>query len=308
MTYDQLVAFTSVAAEGTFTGASNALHKSQPAVSKLIRNLEGELGVVLFDRTRYRATLTDAGSVFYERAAAVVESTHALRGFGFALGGKVEAIVRLAVEAVTPLDPIVKILRAAEARFPSVRVELHTERLAGAAEALHERRADVVVATMLGIDAAKVDAMPFRRVRIVAVARTDHPVATRRPPIPPALLRAHPQIVLRDSAQASSLALNVLEGGLRWTVTDIGAKKELILAGMGWGGLPEHVVARELADGTLKALVVPEFAEAMDLFAIRRRDRAHGVVATALWEALGSAGAEPEPSRARRRGWTRTHR
>jgi len=30
MTYDQLVAFTSVAAEGTFTGASNALHKSQP--------------------------------------------------------------------------------------------------------------------------------------------------------------------------------------------------------------------------------------------------------------------------------------
>ena len=93
--------------------------------------------------------------------------------------------------------------------------------------------------------------MPFGRVRIVAVARTDHPVATRRPPIPPTLLRAHPQIVLRDSAQGSSPALNVLEGGLRWTVTDIGAKKELILAGMGWGGLPEHVVADELADRTL---------------------------------------------------------
>src|SRR5438874_178808 len=77
MTYDQLVAFTSVAAEGTFTGASDALHKSQPAVSKLIRNLEGELGVVLFDRTRYRATLTDAGSVFYERAAAPADPTYA---------------------------------------------------------------------------------------------------------------------------------------------------------------------------------------------------------------------------------------
>ena len=138
MTYDQLVAFTTVAAEGTFTGASEALHKSQPAVSKLIRNLEGELGVVLFDRTQYRATLTDCGRVFYERAAAVIESTHALRGFGLALGGKVEPIVRLEVEAVTPLDPIVKILRDVEARFPSVRFELHTERLAGAAEALRE--------------------------------------------------------------------------------------------------------------------------------------------------------------------------
>jgi len=38
----------------------------------------------------------------------------------------------------------------------------------------------------------------------------------------------------------------------------------------------------------------------MDLFAIRRRDRAHGVVATALWEALGSAGASPSVARAPR--------
>src|SRR2546426_9936504 len=118
MTYDQLVAFTSVAAEGTFTGASDALHKSQPAVSKLIRNLEGELGVVLFDRTRYRATLTDSGRVFYERAAAVIESTHALRGFGLALGGKVEPIVRLAVEAGPAPRPLVEILRDREARLP----------------------------------------------------------------------------------------------------------------------------------------------------------------------------------------------
>jgi len=301
VTYDQLVAFTTVAAEGTFRSASATLHKSQPAVSKLIRNLEGELGVVLFDRTRYRATLTDVGHVFYERAAAVIESTHALRGFGLALGGKVEPIVRLAVEAVTPLDPIVRTLRDLEARFPSVRFELHTERLAGAAEALRERRADVVVATTLGIDAATVDATPFGRVRIVAVARAGHPLAKRRPPIPPPLLRAHAQIVLRDSAHGVGPSLNVLEGGgLRWTVTDVAAKKDLIIAGMGWGGLPEHVVAGELADGTLRALAVPGFTEAMDLFAMRRRDRAHGVVATALWEALGRAGTPSAPARMRR--------
>src|SRR5882724_11078653 len=238
MTYDQLVAFTTVAAEGTFTSASEALHKSQPAVSKLIRNLEGELGVVLFDRTKYRATLTDAGRVFYERAAAVIESTHALRGFGLALGGKVEPIVRLAVDAVTPLEPIVRTLREVEARFPAVRFELHTERLAGAAQALHEKRADLVVATTVGIDAPKVDAVPFGRVPIVAVVRADHPLAQRRPPIPQALLRAHPQIVLRDSAHGAAPSLNVLEGGLRWTVTDVTAKKDLIAAGMGWGGLP----------------------------------------------------------------------
>ena len=44
VTYDQLAAFLAVAAEGAFTAASAALHKSQPAVSKLVRNLEQELG------------------------------------------------------------------------------------------------------------------------------------------------------------------------------------------------------------------------------------------------------------------------
>jgi DNA-binding transcriptional LysR family regulator len=74
---------------------------------------------------------------------------------------------------------------------------------------------------------------------------------------------------------------------LRWTVTDIAAKKDLILAGMGWGGLPEHVVAGELESGELVALDVPEFeADTMTLFVLRRRDRVHGIVSQALWQGL----------------------
>jgi DNA-binding transcriptional LysR family regulator len=65
MTYDQLAAFLRVASAGSFTAASQRLHKSQPAVSKLVRSLERELGLELFDRGAYRATLTDAGRLFY---------------------------------------------------------------------------------------------------------------------------------------------------------------------------------------------------------------------------------------------------
>jgi DNA-binding transcriptional LysR family regulator len=79
----------------------------------------------------------------------------------------------------------------------------------------------------------------------------------------------------------------VLSGGPRWTVTDVAAKKELIAAGMGWGGLPEHVVAPDLASGAFVALDVPEFeADTMELFAVRRRDRVRGVAMQALWEGL----------------------
>jgi DNA-binding transcriptional LysR family regulator len=294
MTYDQLVAFLAVAGEGTFTAASSALHKSQPAVSKLVRNLEDELGVALFDRSQYRATLTDAGRLFHERAALVMESAEALRTFGMQLAGKVEPIVRLAVEAVTPVGPIMRILRAAQERYPTVRIELTTERLAGAADALREGRADLAIATKIGIDAAKLELARFRTVRVLPVARADHPLATAGRPVPRALLRAHAQIVLRDSAHdADSPSLNVLEGGVRWSVTDVAAKKEVILAGMGWGGLPEHVVADALASGELVVLDVPEFeVGVMELFAMRRRDRAFGVVANVLWEELTRSGME----------------
>jgi DNA-binding transcriptional LysR family regulator len=292
MTYDQLAAFLAVADEGTFTAASAALHKSQPAVSKLVRNLEEELGVELFDRERYRATLTDAGRLFHERAASVMESSEALKTFAMQLGGRSEPIVRLALEAVTPLAPIVEILRVAQQRFPGVRIELTTERLTGAAEALSEERVDLVIASKIGFDLGKLELAHFRTVRILPVARSDHPLAVAGVPVPRALLRAHAQIVLRDSAQSvDAPSLNVLKGGLRWRVTDVAAKKEVILAGMGWGGLPEHVIAAEVASRELAVLEVPEFEMGMELYAMRRRDLAHGVVASALWDELRRSGA-----------------
>ena len=198
----------------------------------------------------------------------------------------------VAVEAVTPLAPVMQILRGAQERYPTVRIELTTERLSGAADALREGRADLAAATKLGIDTAKLELAHFRTVRIVPVARGDHPLAGLRGPAPRALLRTHAQIVLADSAQAADApSLNVLRGGVQWRVTDVSSKKEVILAGMGWGGLPEHVVADELASGTLVELEVPEFeAGVMELYAMRRRDRAHGVVASVLWEELKGSG------------------
>src|SRR5262249_34647541 len=82
MTHDQLIAFLALAREGGSGAAAETLHKWQPAVSKLVRNLEAELGVTLFDRSQYRAPLPDAGRLFLERAPAVIEHTEALRPFG----------------------------------------------------------------------------------------------------------------------------------------------------------------------------------------------------------------------------------
>jgi DNA-binding transcriptional LysR family regulator len=221
-----------------------------------------------------------------------MEHTHALETFAKGLAGTVEPVIRLAIEAVTPLLPVTAVLRATQERYPTTRIELSTERLTGAAEALGSGRVDLAIATRMGMHMGGVEAARFGTVRILAVAHRDHPLSNAGSPTPPGLLRAHAQIVLRDSAQASDApSLNVLDGGLRWSVTEVGAKLDLIRAGMGWGGLPAHVVEAAVADGELVVLDVPEFdADRMELFVLRRRDRANGVVASTLWDALRTVG------------------
>lgn len=288
MTLDQLLAFRAVAAAGTFAAAAVRLHKSQPAISKLVQNLEAELGLTLFDRSAYRATLTDVGKLFLERSAHVLTQLEALEGFGRALGQGSEPVVRLVVEAIAPLAPVLRALDDVQRSFPAVRYELRTERLIAAHEAFRDASTDLVIATARGLDTRSMTAEPFGRVRIIPVARRDHPLALAGSPVPAEQLRQHAQVVVRDSAQEDvPRTWNVLEGGSRWTVTDITAKLQIIEAGMGWGGLPEHVVAPKLHDGTLAALDVREFdVDAFDLFVIQHNDRVAGPVARALWARL----------------------
>jgi len=197
-------------------------------------------------------------------------------------------VVRLAVDAVAPLRPVVGVLRQVEAEHPQVRIELQTVGLGEALEALRDDEADLALGHCRDDDPKPSFAQlrRHRRVDIVAVVHREHPIAQAGSPTPLGLLTTHPQIVLRDSA-ADHRTLNVLPGGRHWSVTDVHAKKELILAGMGWGGLPQHVVAQALSSGELVALHVRQFeTQSLLLHLARRRHTPHGPVAQRLWDAL----------------------
>lgn len=293
MTLDQLLAFQAVATRGGFSAASAHLHKSQPAITKLVQNLEEELGLSLFDRSGYRAALTDAGRLFLERAESLLTRSDALYRYGRSLGGAAEVVVRIVVEAVTPLPRLLAALRETRDRFPSVRYELRNERLTGVLEALIDGGADLVVSGRHGIDPQTMVAQLYGEARILPVVHRDHPLAAIAGPVPAAELRKYAQVVLTDSTRGEQTqTLNVLDNGLQWTVTDVAAKLEILEAGLGWGGLPAHVVAASLAAGRLAVLEVREFAVgSFELFSIRRRDEPMGPVIEELWTRL----AQPAP-------------
>ena len=65
--------FLAVAREGSFTKASNVLHVTQPALSKQIMDLEGELDCKLFVRGSHSVRLTEDGFLLKRRAEEILE-------------------------------------------------------------------------------------------------------------------------------------------------------------------------------------------------------------------------------------------
>ena len=66
----QVDAFLMVAELRSFTAAGAALHITQSAVSNLVKDLEDQIGVQLFDRGRRVVKLTAAGKIFFEESIA----------------------------------------------------------------------------------------------------------------------------------------------------------------------------------------------------------------------------------------------
>lgn len=69
----QLTYFTEVAKQQSFTKAAHTLHVTQPTLSKMVRQLEAELNTTLFDRSKKKTSLTDAGEIVFERALKIIQ-------------------------------------------------------------------------------------------------------------------------------------------------------------------------------------------------------------------------------------------
>ncbi len=66
--------FMEVARHRSFTKAAESLYITQPTISKTIKNIEEELGIILFDRSSKKIELTDAGRIMFEQGQHIVNS------------------------------------------------------------------------------------------------------------------------------------------------------------------------------------------------------------------------------------------
>jgi DNA-binding transcriptional LysR family regulator len=94
-------------------------------------------------------------------------------------------------------------------------------------------------------------------VEMIPVAAPHHPLAKARPAAPGAA-RRHRQLILTvrtPFSEGPDVGVFAAEG---WRMADLGAKHALLLAGVGWGNMPEPNVRDDLAAGRLVRLDLPE--------------------------------------------------
>lgn len=296
MTYEQLIVLHAIVTEGTFRGAADRLNKSQSAISHMVKKLETEIDIVLLSREEYRPTLTQAGEVFYRQATRVMQQMQQLGSTAKNLRAKQEAQVFLAVTATYPLKSLLEIVGTITAEYPATHIRLSGETMGGSIERLLRDDADIIIATMDGVPVDQVEAIPFAKVTILPVAHPDFEPARSSHMKTIGEMQSYTQIVVADSSSgAFGQSRDLLPGGLRWTVSDFAAKKEILLAKMGWGGIPSHMIKKELDFGKLVPLNVEGYQPRQSrLFQIRRRDRDVGIVAQSIWEQMMSVASDDE--------------
>ncbi|SDY90327.1 transcriptional regulator, LysR family [Jannaschia faecimaris] len=288
MKFEQLIVLHAIVTEGTFRGAAERLNKSQSAVSHMLKNLETEIDIILLSREEYRPTLTRAGEVFYRQATRVLQQMKELSTVASNLNAKQEPEVYLAVTATFPLKPVLEIIGTIRDEYPATHIRLSRESMGGPIERLLRNDADIIIATMDSVPVELVEALYFSQVTIVPVAHPDFEPARSSHMKTINEMQGYTQVVVADSSTGEFVqSRDLLPGGLRWTVSDFAAKKEILLAKLGWGGIPTHMIDRELARGDLVVLNVEGYQKRQSqLFQMRKRDKDVGIVAQSIWEKL----------------------
>jgi DNA-binding transcriptional LysR family regulator len=255
---DQLKVFLIVVETGSFTAAAKRLGRAVSAVSYTIANLEQRLGVSLFDRQQTRTPrLTEAGSAILSKARIVAAGVDDLRASVRALLDGLEAEVTLVVDVMLPSDRLVDAVQAFEATFPTVKLRLHVEALSAVAQLVRQGGA------MIGIGGGLLEVEPNLElihvgdVEMIPVAAPNHPLARSRPNGPGAA-RNHRQLVLTVRTPFSEGPDVGIFSADTWRLADLGAKHDLLLAGVGWGNMPEPNVRADLAAGRLVRLELSE--------------------------------------------------
>jgi DNA-binding transcriptional LysR family regulator len=273
MELSQLETFLAVAEERSFSRAAQRLHRTQPAVSQVIRKLEASLGETLFDRASRDGSLTAAGVLLRDYAQRLL----ALRREASSALGELKSLERGQLQLAANEYTCMYLLPAIDAfrrEFPHVNVTVHRMLASRIPEELNLRTFEI------GVVSFRPDPAQFRTIAVYGdslalIVSPKHPLAGAE------------RVSINDLGQqdfiahhvASPLRKKVIEAFQRYRtplnmcveLPTIEAIKRFVAMGNGVALVPHLAVARELEAGDLVRIEVDELEMKRVLRLVHRR-------------------------------------
>lgn len=137
--------FAEVARLGNFTAAANALHVTQPTLSRQISALEEEIGAELFLRGKGGSVLTEAGRHLLDRAGEILELAGRLKSDLKSPQEGISGDVYIAGGETKAMRLLARAIRKARADNPGIRFHIYSGNAEAVAERLDKGLADLGV-------------------------------------------------------------------------------------------------------------------------------------------------------------------
>jgi LysR family nitrogen assimilation transcriptional regulator len=245
--------FVTVVEFGSFTKAADALHITQPALSRQVKQLEEELGVELLLREGRGIRVTDAGEALLLHARTIARDFERLREDMQARSGEPTGRVVFGIPPTLADTLVPRLVEAARHKFPLVTLKVAEGLTPVLLDWVRSSDADLAIVSLADPD----DAGKIAGVALEAVANEDMVVVEKAgTPAPPrvyerATLSEKPIVVsqmladiVRRQLGALHLPLNIVT-----EIDSVQAAKTMVLRGQAATILPVSMLAAELAAG-----------------------------------------------------------
>ena len=290
MTLDQLLMLTTVIDLGNVQAASQKLNKTQPAISKGLKQLENQLQVSILDRSEYRLKLTPAGKQIYSHAKRILAEADILQQVTTHLSQGNESEVSIATEGGFNFSQLSPLFHHIQQKFPHTNLIIRQEYLSGATNRLINDEVDIAISIKDNnlTNKQSFDYIFLANQSLITVASPK--ISSRHPNLTSVdQIKSECLIMLQDSGSLTKgFEFGVLDGQRKWYVNNFTTKKQLIVDDLGWGKLPDYMIKTELKTGTL-VTIEPDGNDNViniDYYAIKSKTL--GPVGIYLWQSLAS--------------------
>jgi DNA-binding transcriptional LysR family regulator len=253
LTPEALTMLRTVAEQGSLAGAARALGLVPSALTYRVRQIEDGLDVLLFDRSARKAVLTDAGRELVSEGSRILADLEAVAHRVKRVATGWEPQLTIAVDSLISQRTVFELTEAFFALAPPTQLKLQRETLTGTLEALQTGQADLALGVVVEqANTSGLQSKPLGEVPFVFAVAPQHPLAALPEPLTDALIAQHRAVAVADSTRSGhGISLGLLVGQRVLTVSDMQAKLEAQLRGLGCGFVPQCLAQPYIEAGHL---------------------------------------------------------